>query len=82
MECIIKNNSWKSALIIIIFMLAGCSWRSPVFSIFNGKNLKGWEVKHGPADIWSVKDGVIVCESHGESGWIGTKETYRNFIFM
>ena len=51
--------------------------------LFNGKNLKGWrhflvkkEVKK--TDVWSVKDGVLVCK--GEPlGYLQTKEPFESF---
>lgn len=38
-------------------------------SIFNGKDLTGWE---GAPGVWSVKDGAIRCESpaDGKRGWL------------
>lgn len=56
--------------------------------LFNGKDLKGWvpivpgAEKAGikPADVWSVKDGVLVCKGT-PAGYIRTDEKYTNFIF-
>jgi hypothetical protein len=51
--------------------------------LFNGKDLKGWTAfssKEGVKleDVWSVKDGVIVCK--GEPiGWLATEKTYTNY---
>lgn len=52
-------------------------------SLFNGKNLDGWDfflnepdVKMG--DVWSVKDGILVCK--GEPlGYLYTKDKFTNF---
>ena len=51
--------------------------------LFNGKNLKGWkhflekkDVKK--SDVWSVKDGVLVCK--GEPlGYLQTKESFESY---
>lgn len=56
-------------------------------SLFNGKNLKGWEVKSKPVDkekeFWSVVDGCIVANSMGDSihdyVWLQSKKEYTNF---
>jgi hypothetical protein len=52
-------------------------------SLFNGKDLSGWtyhlsdpEVKM--EDVWSVSDGVIVCQGK-PSGYIKTKEDFENY---
>lgn len=55
---------------------------SPV-SLFNGKDLAGWshflvDPKVGMAEVWSVRDGILVCK--GEPlGYLQTKEEYTSF---
>lgn len=48
-------------------------------SLFNGKNLKGWNV-HG-TEKWYVEDGLLVCESgpDKEYGYLSTKKYYDDF---
>lgn len=48
-------------------------------SLFNGKDLKGWEI-YG-TEKWYVKDGLLVCESGPEKkyGYLATREYYDNF---
>ncbi len=45
-------------------------------SIFNGKNLDGWQ---GAIDNYQVKDGAIVCKE-GHGGNLFTKEEYGDFV--
>lgn len=51
--------------------------------LFNGKNLDGWRyylADHnvGMNDVWSVRDGVLVCK--GEPiGYLYTTQQYKNF---
>jgi hypothetical protein len=54
--------------------------------LFNGKDLTGWDtfvdprakdVK--PEDIWSVKDGVIICKGQ-VPGYLLSKEEYDNYV--
>jgi hypothetical protein len=67
-------------LILIAFFGTGFNagaekWKS----IFNGKNLKGWNV-HG-TEKWYVEDGLLVCESgpDEEYGYLSTKKNYDDF---
>ncbi len=48
-------------------------------SLFNGKDLSGWEI-YG-TEKWYVKDGLLVCESgpDKEYGYLGTKKAYKDF---
>ncbi len=48
-------------------------------SLFNGKNLKGWEV-YG-TEKWYVEDGLLVCESGPDKGYgyLATKDNYKDF---
>lgn len=48
-------------------------------SLFNGKDLSGWEV-YGQ-EKWYVEDGLLVCESGPEKkyGYLATREYYDDF---
>lgn len=46
--------------------------------LFNGKDLEGWEIKDGPKDQWSVKEGVLTAKPG--QGWLGTKKRYGDFV--
>lgn len=56
-------------------------------SLFNGKDLDGWEPivpelagkTPGPASVWSVKDGVLICAGN-PVGYIRTKKDYTNYV--
>ena len=52
-------------------------------NLFDGKSLKGWEyflvepdVKM--ADVWSVKDGLLICKGE-PMGYLATKKEYTNY---
>jgi 3-keto-disaccharide hydrolase len=47
-------------------------------SLFNGKNLDGWQAVEGPMSAWKVEDGLLYC-SGGGGGWLSTKDQYENF---
>jgi hypothetical protein len=54
--------------------------------LFNGKDLTGWKqfmpdknVK--PEDVWSVKDGIIIClGAKKPNGYIITEKEYGNYV--
>ena len=48
-------------------------------SLFNGKDLTGWDI-YG-TEKWYVEDGLLVCESgpDKEYGYLGTKDKYKDF---
>jgi hypothetical protein len=46
--------------------------------LFNGKDLSGWKVYAGKAEVWTVEDGMIVCQGRG-GGWLGTQREYGDF---
>jgi len=52
--------------------------------LFNGKDLSGWscylkDPKAKMEDVWSVKDGVLVCKGK-PTGYLKTKKKYKNFM--
>jgi len=56
-------------------------------SLFNGKNLNGWEVKYTPGDAdkqyWRVDQGSIVCNTKGNTDhqyiWLQSQEEFGDF---
>jgi len=51
--------------------------------LFNGKDLDGWEhflvdPKLKMSDVWSVKDGLLVCKGK-PMGYLATKKDYTSF---
>ena len=48
-------------------------------SLFNGKNLKGWNV-HG-TEKWYVSDAELICESGPEKkyGYLSTIDSFKDF---
>ena len=71
----------KSFLLLLVFVTAGIVSVSAQKgkSLFNGKNLKGWEI-HG-TEKWYVEDGLLVCESgpDKEYGYLSTEKFYDDF---
>ena len=57
--------------------------RGKARQLFNGQNLDGWEaflVEPGVKmeDVWSVKDGVLVCKGE-PMGYLATKQNFTSF---
>ena len=67
----------------VICIAATASADEKAVKLFNGKNLEGWgsfafKSDAKIDDIWSVKDGVMVCK--GEPlGYLYTKQDYDNY---
>lgn len=76
------NRVEMKRLVLVLFSLgivlsANAQWRS----LFNGKNLKGWEIVGGDAEYY-VADGAIVGVSKlgTPNTFLCTKEEYGDFI--
>jgi len=49
-------------------------------SLFDGKDLAGWEGASAPAESsWSVKDGDLVCSGQKGGTWLRTDKEYGDF---
>jgi hypothetical protein len=46
--------------------------------LFNGTDLTGWKVYAAKENVWTVENGVLVCQSRG-GGWLGTERDYGDF---
>lgn len=69
----------KSLFLIALALLISSASFAQKKSIFNGKNLKGWEI-YG-TEKWYVEDGELICESGPDKqyGYLATKKFYKNF---
>jgi hypothetical protein len=47
-------------------------------SLFNGKDLQGWQVIGNNLDSWQVKEGVLFTEGDG-AGWLSTQNEFKDF---
>ncbi len=61
-----------------------CEWITPssiAKSLFNGRNLDGWEVGTGAASAWKVSQGELVAlgPSDAARGWLVTTKEYRDY---
>jgi len=69
----------KVSLMLLLLTIGFNSALMAQKSLFNGKDLTGWEV-YG-TEKWYVEDGLLVCESgpDEEYGYLATEEHYKNF---
>ena len=80
-ETIKPSNSMKVtspiALVSILFFLFGCAGQKAgnTISLFNGKNLDGWEIQNGGQ--FFVEDGLLKINKG--TGWLRSVKTYGNF---
>lgn len=71
-------------------MQRGCEWAATGdvqdhwVELFNGKDLTGFvpflsDANVKAEDVWSVKDGVLVCKGR-PAGYLRTKDDFKNYI--
>ena len=72
----IQLTSITSAILLILTVQAVSAQKA---SIFNGKNLDGWEI-YG-TEKWYVEDGELICESGPDKGYgyLATEKYYKDF---
>ncbi len=70
----------KKLSICLLFVLITVSLNAQKISLFNGKDLIGWNI-HG-SEKWYVEGGLLVCESGPEQkyGYLSTENHYDDFI--
>lgn len=54
--------------------------QKPAESLFNGKNMDGWNI-YG-TEKWYAEDGLLICESGPDQqyGYLATEKWYNNFV--
>ena len=74
-----KKARFLSLLAVVVFLFTPFLLRSQEVSLFNGKDLSGWQI-YG-TEKWYVDDGLLVCESgpDAEYGYLGTEKTFKDF---
>ncbi len=79
-----KENAVRKLCVLLVFCI-GSAWAAPKWvSLFNGKNLEGWEVVGD--GYWNVlSDGTLVGQRHLNKAdlqsWLYTKQEFKNFEF-
>ncbi|NOG45036.1 MAG: DUF1080 domain-containing protein [Calditrichaeota bacterium] len=48
-------------------------------SLFNGKDLSGWQVINNKPDSWNAENGILFTTGKG-GGWLSTDKEYDNFV--
>ncbi len=48
-------------------------------SLFNGKDLTGWQGMQGKATNWGVKNGELTCTGGKGAQWLATTKEYSDF---
>jgi hypothetical protein len=74
-----KSKISLFAIALAFFLFIPFLLKSQSISLFNGKDLSGWEI-YG-TEKWYVEDGLIICESgpDAEYGYLGTEKTFKDF---
>jgi len=73
------NKSNKPIFILLLSLAVTYTSCAQKKSIFNGKNLDGWEI-YG-TEKWYVEDGELICESGPDKGYgyLATTKHYKDF---
>jgi hypothetical protein len=76
---IMKKGKFLFVIAFVVFLFDPFLLKSQSVSLFNGKDLSGWEI-YG-TEKWYVEDGLIICESgpDAEYGYLATKKTFKDF---
>lgn len=74
-----KKEKHLFAVLLLVFLFIPFLLKSQSVSLFNGKNISGWEI-YG-TEKWYVEDGLLICESgpDAEYGYLATNNTYKDF---
>lgn len=70
----------KILFTVLMTFIAASMVGQKEISLFNGKNLEGWE-EYGQ-EKWYVEDGLLICESgpKEEYGYLATEQKYKDFV--
>ena len=75
--------SKQLTLALLVSLASGLAQAGEPTQLFDGKTLDGWQsylVEPGVelADVWSVKDGIMVCKGK-PLGYLYTQKTFTNY---
>ena len=63
-----------------LFLLCGVpGFGGEPVSLFNGKDLAGWQGMGGSPDNWAVKEGNLTCTGGKGAQWLATSREYGDF---
>lgn len=73
------KKTFFNCLLGTALLLCSGAYAQKAQSLFNGKNLDGWEI-HG-TEKWYVENGELICESgpDKEYGYLATDGQYKDF---
>ena len=61
--------------------VAGADPEAGFVSLFNGKDLTGWQVTAGPTESFVVDAGLLTCTGKGHyPTWLRSEKEYENFV--
>ena len=74
----------KSIDTMVLLLVAIVTYALPTraadgVSLFNGKNLDGWQGMGGEATNWTVKDRTLTCTGAKGAQWLATTTVYADF---
>ena len=78
-----RINLVSTSAAALFMLIAGAAAAEESTKLFNGRDLEGWDYflvdkKAKMEDVWSVKDGVLICKGV-PGGYLCTEKKYENF---
>ena len=78
-----RETSLLAIISLCVSFTSSADLSAEEIQLFNGRDLSGWEYflvdeDVGMEDVWSVKDGILVCQGK-PGGYLCTKKEYENF---
>jgi hypothetical protein len=73
------------ALMVAVLSVSGLTAEDSI-ELFNGKDLAGWQAYFSEPgakmeDVWSVKDGLLVCKGR-PTGYLYTKREFTSYLLV
>lgn len=61
------------------FAIADDAAKPEFVKLYNGKDLKGWEVQDGNISAWKADGDILSCDGKG-GGWLRSAKKYTDFV--
>jgi hypothetical protein len=71
-----ENLTWSAVRAPLLKREQKPQWGAPI-NLFNGKDLEGWQARHGAKHGWIVKDGILVNAKPGND--LMTTQKFTDF---
>ena len=79
-----RTSTWTPLLFLLVLLFAetprvGAQDQRGFRPLFNGKDLSGWVVMHGPESAWTVSSGVLSSNAPPKC-WLRSRDEFVNYV--